>query len=195
MSDGLCVYWLYHLRSQEGLANPVTGDKIKQFPVFLQQLQVKVRSVCNYNTFSMEVSVACIHTYMSMKMNNLFKTLYTFSTFSYFGFATNSSLSWCAVPQVSSDSSSGSLALQPTGEPVLLQRGTLERDKNSEVVKALVRANPSYASSAAAFSTLLGSSKDDTCEWGEIRNTLCTVLVQIMHFSPSNIPSNLTLTH
>ena len=181
MSDGLCVYWLYHLRSQEGLANPVTGDKIKQFPVFLQQLQVKVRSVCNYNTFSIEVPVACIHTYMSVKMNNLFKTLYIFSTFHTLALQqTRSSLSWCAVPQVSSDSSSGSLALHPTGEPILLQRGTLDRDKNSEVVKALVRANPSYASSAAAFSTLLGSSKDDTCEWGEIRNTLCTVLVQIM---------------
>ena len=73
----------------------------------------------------------------------------------------------CVSLQATSDSSSSeSPVLQSTGEPVLLQRGALDKDKNSEVVKALVRANPSYASSAAAFSTLLGSSKDDNCESG-----------------------------
>ena len=50
----------------------------------------------------------------------------------------------------------------PTRERVLLQRTGLEGEKNSDMVKALVRANPSYASSA--ISSLLGGSKDDSCK-------------------------------
>ena len=52
--------------------------------------------------------------------------------------------------------------MEVRGERVLLQRGGLE-EKNSDVVKALVRANPSYASTA--ISSLLGGTKDDSCEW------------------------------
>ena len=62
-----------------------------------------------------------------------------------------------------STASSQDCLLHPVGDPVLLQRGVLDKEKNSEVVKALMRANPSYASSAT-FSALLGVSKDDTCE-------------------------------
>ena len=67
-------------------------------------------------------------------------------------------------PQLSSSSSSSSsLVLEPHGERLLLRRsGALEVDKNSDVVKALVRANPTYAS--AAISSMLGIGKDDTCE-------------------------------
>ena len=36
------VYCLYQLSPREGVANPVTGDKVKQYPIFLQQLQLKV---------------------------------------------------------------------------------------------------------------------------------------------------------
>ena len=52
--------------------------------------------------------------------------------------------------------------LVPHGERVYLQRTMVEVDKNSDVVKALMRSNPSYASSAIV--SLLGQSKDDTCE-------------------------------
>ncbi len=62
-----------------------------------------------------------------------------------------------------STASSQDCLLHPAGDPVLLQRGVLDKEKNSEVVKALMRANPSYTSSAT-FSALLGVSKDDTCE-------------------------------
>ena len=66
-------------------------------------------------------------------------------------------------------SSSDSLSLHPVHDPVLLQRSPLDRDKNSDVVKALalVRGNPSY-STAAAFSSMFGVSKDDTCKSKEI---------------------------
>ena len=57
---------------------------------------------------------------------------------------------------------SDKLVLSPVREPVMLQRAGHDREKNSDMVKALVRANPSYASSA--ISSLLGGSKDDTCE-------------------------------
>ena len=45
---------------------------------------------------------------------------------------------------------------------MLIQRSYTESDKNSEMVKVLVRASPSYSSSA--LSSLLGIAKDDTCE-------------------------------
>lgn len=45
---------------------------------------------------------------------------------------------------------------------MLIQRSGGEGDKNSDMVKALVRASPSYSSTA--ISSLLGISKDDTCE-------------------------------
>jgi E3 ubiquitin-protein ligase HECTD4 len=102
MSDGLYVYWMYSLRAQDSITNPVTGEKIKQFPIYIHQLQVK------------------------------------------------------------STSSPDSLILHPVRDPVLLQRGSLDRDKNSDVAKALalVRGNPSYASTA--FASMFGVSKDDT---------------------------------
>lgn len=48
------------------------------------------------------------------------------------------------------------------GRKVLIKRLGPESDKNSEMVKVLVRASPSYSSSA--LSSLLGISKDDTCK-------------------------------
>lgn len=48
------------------------------------------------------------------------------------------------------------------GSKVLIQRSSGESDKGSDMVKVLVRASPSY--SATALSSLLGISKDDTCE-------------------------------
>ena len=62
----------------------------------------------------------------------------------------------------SSQEEGDELKVIPSGERVLLQRTGLEGEKNSDVVKALVRANPSYASSA--ISSLLGGNKDDSCE-------------------------------
>ena len=56
----------------------------------------------------------------------------------------------------------GEVRVVPSRERVLLQRTGLEGEKNSDMVKALVRANPSYASSA--ISSLLGGSKDDSCK-------------------------------
>ena len=54
------------------------------------------------------------------------------------------------------------MVLAASGARLLLQRTGLESEKSSEMVKALVRSNPAYASTA--ISTLLGGSKDDTCE-------------------------------
>ena len=42
MSDGLYVYWLYYQRTQDSVTHPVSGEKVKQFPVFIHQLQVHV---------------------------------------------------------------------------------------------------------------------------------------------------------
>ena len=42
MSDGMFLYWLYALKLQETVPHPVTGEKVKQYPVFLQTLEVKV---------------------------------------------------------------------------------------------------------------------------------------------------------
>ena len=49
------------------------------------------------------------------------------------------------------------------GHKVLIQRSGTESDKNSDVVKVLVRASPSYSSTV--LSSLLGIAKDDTCEF------------------------------
>ena len=48
------------------------------------------------------------------------------------------------------------------GRKVLIQRIGASSDKSSDMVKVLVRTSPSYSSSA--LSSLLGISKDDTCE-------------------------------
>ena len=65
--------------------------------------------------------------------------------------------------QTEGEDSSSELVLSTRGERVLLQKAlAVESDKNSDVMKALVRANPSYASST--ISSLLGGSRDDTCE-------------------------------
>ena len=40
LSDGLYVYWLYYQRTQDSVTNPVSGEKVKQFPVYIHQLQV-----------------------------------------------------------------------------------------------------------------------------------------------------------
>ncbi len=42
MSDGKALYWLYGIQTQDTLTHPVTGDKMKQHPVVLQTLQIKV---------------------------------------------------------------------------------------------------------------------------------------------------------
>lgn len=50
------------------------------------------------------------------------------------------------------------------GVRVVLQRCDHETEKNSGIMKALVRANPSYSTSA--LSSLLGlKDKDDNCEY------------------------------
>lgn len=50
------------------------------------------------------------------------------------------------------------------GVKVLVQRCDHENDKSSGMMKALVRANPSYSTSA--LSSLLGiKDKDDNCEY------------------------------
>ena len=65
--------------------------------------------------------------------------------------------------QTEGEGTSAELALCTCGERVLLQKALpVEVDKNSDVMKALVRANPSYATST--ISSLLGGSRDDTCE-------------------------------
>ncbi len=45
MSDGMLVYWVYALKAQDTAPHPVTGEKIKQYPVFLHTLQIKVQSM------------------------------------------------------------------------------------------------------------------------------------------------------
>ena len=72
----------------------------------------------------------------------------------------------CLISLLSQSEGEGSdaeLALCSSGERVLLQRtSNIEADKNSDVMKALVRANPSYATST--ISSLLGGARDDTCK-------------------------------
>ena len=42
LSDGKTVYWVYALQTQETVTHPVSGEKIKQHPVILQEIHVKV---------------------------------------------------------------------------------------------------------------------------------------------------------
>ena len=42
MSDGMYVYWVYVLRMQETITHPVTGDRVKEHPVYLHTLELKV---------------------------------------------------------------------------------------------------------------------------------------------------------
>ena len=60
------------------------------------------------------------------------------------------------------------------GNKVLIQRCVQESDKNSDVVKALVRASPSYSSSA--LTSLLGISKDDNCE-SRLIHCCCGIII------------------
>lgn len=42
MSDGKTLYWLYAMQTQEMVTHPATGEKIKQHPLILQALNLKV---------------------------------------------------------------------------------------------------------------------------------------------------------
>lgn len=42
MSDGIFIYWLYALKAQETVPHPVTGERVKQHPVYLHTLELKV---------------------------------------------------------------------------------------------------------------------------------------------------------
>lgn len=42
LSDGKTLYWLYALQTQETIAHPVSGDKIKQHPLYLHSMHVEV---------------------------------------------------------------------------------------------------------------------------------------------------------
>lgn len=42
MSDGMFLYWLYALKTQETVPHPVTGERVKQYPVYVQALEIKV---------------------------------------------------------------------------------------------------------------------------------------------------------
>lgn len=58
MSDGKDVFWLYGVQTQETLTHPITGEKVKQHPVYLQTLHVKVmgRLVCLLWVWSVQCS-------------------------------------------------------------------------------------------------------------------------------------------
>lgn len=43
LSDGKTLYWLYALQTQETVTHPVSGDKIKQYPLYLHSMHVEVR--------------------------------------------------------------------------------------------------------------------------------------------------------
>ena len=43
LSDGMFVYWVYALRTQESAPHPITGDRVKQHLVYLQRLEMQVR--------------------------------------------------------------------------------------------------------------------------------------------------------
>ena len=47
MSDGMYVYWVYVLRTQETVTHPVTGERVKEHPVYLHTLELKVKSCVN----------------------------------------------------------------------------------------------------------------------------------------------------
>ena len=45
MSDGMFLYWLYALKAQETVPHHMTGERVKQHPVYLQTLEIKVSKV------------------------------------------------------------------------------------------------------------------------------------------------------
>ena len=45
MSDGMFLYWLYALKAQETVPHPVTGESVKQYPIYLQTLEIKVNTI------------------------------------------------------------------------------------------------------------------------------------------------------
>ena len=42
MSDGMYVYWVYVLRNQETVTHPVTGERVKEHPVYVHTFELKV---------------------------------------------------------------------------------------------------------------------------------------------------------
>ena len=46
MSDGKTLYWLCALQTQETVTHPVSGDKLKQYPLFLHTIHVLVSRPC-----------------------------------------------------------------------------------------------------------------------------------------------------
>ena len=42
LSDGKTLYWLYAQQTPETVTHPVTGEKVKHHPLYLQQLHFKV---------------------------------------------------------------------------------------------------------------------------------------------------------
>lgn len=43
-SDGMYIYWVYVLRQQETFTHPVSGERVKEHPVYLHTLELKVKS-------------------------------------------------------------------------------------------------------------------------------------------------------
>ena len=41
-SDGMYIYWVYVLRQQETFTHPVSGERVKEHPVYLHTLELKV---------------------------------------------------------------------------------------------------------------------------------------------------------
>ncbi len=42
LSDGSFVYWLYALKSTETIPHPLSSEKLKQHPVYVQALKMEV---------------------------------------------------------------------------------------------------------------------------------------------------------
>ena len=42
-SDGMYIYWVYVLRQQETFTHPVSGERVKEHPVYLHTLELKVK--------------------------------------------------------------------------------------------------------------------------------------------------------
>ena len=124
MSDGNTLYWLYSLQTQDTITHPVNGDKIKQYPLILHAIHLKVSARAHLLLLLLLPTALCV----------------------------------CACVCVQSED--GKLYLE-LGRKVLIQRSGGEGDK-SDLMKVLVRSSPSYSSTA--LSSLLGITKDDTCE-------------------------------
>ena len=43
-SDGMYIYWVYVLRQQETFTHPVSGERVKEHPVYLHTLELKVKA-------------------------------------------------------------------------------------------------------------------------------------------------------